>query len=55
MVSHPCTDPAREEPGVRSQQSGPLPTCTFAGSAWWWQVTPYTLKRNSTTSPSCIT
>ncbi len=30
-------------------------TCTYARSAKRRQVTRYTLKRNSTTSPSCIT
>ncbi len=30
-------------------------TCMFAASAMWCYVARYTLKRNSTTSPSCIT
>lgn len=40
--------------GPTSTCRAPL-TCTFAISATWRYVTRYTLKRNSTTSPSCMT
>lgn len=40
---------------ARPRRVGPSLTCMFARSTTWCYVTYYTLKRNSTTSPSCMT